>query len=63
MREQVEELLDLLESAHLDESERYVMTEKDAEGERPVIYNRERYLEFIVEVAMNDLMNMLDEEA
>lgn len=56
----IEEVYDLLESAHKDSRERYVFTIKDHHGERNKIGNREEYLEFVQEVAMNMLIEILD---
>ena len=59
-RDWIEELLTTLGDVHLDKRERYQMQVTNSNGTFPQIVGREEYLEFHLEAAINDLMNMLD---
>jgi hypothetical protein len=58
---QLEELSDLLHSGVSDKKERHVMTTEDCNGKHSQIINREAFLEFIIECAINEIPNIQDE--
>lgn len=54
-KEFIQDLYEILESAHRDMRTGYPMTIRSSEGEHEEIYNREGYLEFIVAVAVEQI--------
>lgn len=55
----IRELIEYLEAVHLDEQTKYKVVVKDSAGERVELYDREAYLEFVVENLIDDLSNLI----
>lgn len=60
MKKELQQLLDYLESVHLDEREEYEIKINGHLGSRTEILNREQFLEFVIEITINDVMNLID---
>lgn len=62
MKNEIAEIIDTLEHVSNDQSERYVMTVTDMYGTRNRIINRQEYLEFTLNCAIDSLCGVLAEE-
>ena len=60
MKKELQQLLDYLESVHLDEKEEYEIEITGHLGSSTEVLCREQYLEFVIETTINDVMNLID---